>query len=76
MELYFTKFFANEAPREFPIFIVMNTPLAERMRPKSLDEYVGQDHLVGPKGSLTQMIQNSVFPSMIFGDLRVLEKQL
>ncbi len=66
MELYFTKFFANEAPREFPIFIVMNTPLAERMRPKSLDEYVGQDHLVGPKGSLTQMIQNSVFPSMIF----------
>jgi putative ATPase len=44
----------------------MNTPLAERMRPKSLDDYVGQDHLIGPKGSLTQMIQNSVFPSMIF----------
>ena len=44
----------------------MNTPLAERMRPKSLAEYFGQDHLVGPKGSLTQMIKNGVFPSLIF----------
>ena len=44
----------------------MNTPLAERMRPKSLAEYFGQDHLVGPKGSLTQMIENGVFPSLIF----------
>ena len=44
----------------------MNTPLAERMRPKSLGDYFGQDHLVGPKGSLTQMINNGVFPSLIF----------
>lgn len=44
----------------------MNTPLAERMRPKSLTEYFGQAHLVGPKGSLTQMIENGVFPSLIF----------
>ena len=44
----------------------MNTPLAERMRPKSLAEYFGQSHLVGPKGSLTQMIENGVFPSLIF----------
>ena len=44
----------------------MNTPLAERMRPKSLGEYFGQEHLVGPKGSLTQMISNGVFPSLIF----------
>lgn len=44
----------------------MNTPLAERMRPKSLAEYFGQTHLVGPKGSLTQMIENGVFPSLIF----------
>ena len=44
----------------------MNTPLAERMRPKSLGDYFGQDHLVGPKGSLTQMISNGVFPSLIF----------
>ncbi|MDA9811743.1 replication-associated recombination protein A [Flavobacteriaceae bacterium] len=44
----------------------MNTPLAERMRPKSLGDYFGQDHLVGPKGNLTQMISNGVFPSLIF----------
>ena len=44
----------------------MNTPLAERMRPKSLAEYFGQAHLVGSKGSLTQMIENGVFPSLIF----------
>ena len=30
----------------------MNTPLAERMRPKSLADYFGQDHLVGTKGSI------------------------
>jgi len=44
----------------------MNTPLAERMRPKRLADYFGQKHLLGPKGSLTQMIKNGVFPSMIF----------
>lgn len=44
----------------------MNTPLAERMRPKTLADYFGQQHLVGPKGSLTQMIKNGVFPSLIF----------
>ena len=44
----------------------MNTPLAERMRPKSLADYFGQDHLVGTQGSLTQMITNGIFPSLIF----------
>ena len=39
----------------------MNTPLAERMRPKTLADYYGQEHLVGPQGSLTQMIKNGVF---------------
>ena len=43
----------------------MNTPLAERMRPKTLADYFGQQHLVGPKGSLTKMIKNGVFPSLI-----------
>ena len=44
----------------------MNIPLAERMRPKSLKDYFGQDHLIGKKGSLTNMIKNGVFPSIIF----------
>ena len=43
----------------------MNTPLAERMRPRALIYYYGQSHLVGPKGGLTKMIKNGVFPSII-----------
>ena len=43
----------------------MKTPLAERMRPKSLDEYVGQEHLVGPNGGLTPLIKSGNLPSMI-----------
>jgi len=44
----------------------MNTPLAERLRPQSLDDYISQSHLVGPNGSLTKQIQQGVIPSMIF----------
>ncbi|WP_209402012.1 replication-associated recombination protein A [Pseudozobellia sp. WGM2] len=44
----------------------MNEPLAERIRPKSLDEYISQNHLVGEKGSLTQQIKKGVIPSLIF----------
>ena len=43
----------------------MNTPLAERMRPKSLEEYVGQEHLIGPKGRLTLILESGNLPSMI-----------
>ena len=43
----------------------MNTPLAERMRPRALINYYGQSHLVGPKGGLTKMIKNDIFPSII-----------
>ena len=43
----------------------MNTPLAERMRPKSLEEYLGQKHLVGANGALTPMLKNGNLPSMI-----------
>ena len=34
----------------------MSEPLAERMRPRSLDEYVGQRHLVGERAVLRKMI--------------------
>lgn len=43
----------------------MNTPLAERMRPKSLDQYVGQEHLIGPEGGLTPILKSGNLPSMI-----------
>jgi putative ATPase len=41
-------------------------PLAERMRPKSLDDYVGQKHLVGPGAVLRKAIESGALPSMIF----------
>lgn len=46
----------------------MNTlpPLAERMRPKSLDEYAGQQHLVGKGAVLRKAIESGNLPSMIF----------
>lgn len=43
----------------------MNTPLAERMRPKSLDQYVGQEHLIGAEGGLTHILKSGNLPSMI-----------
>ncbi|MBC7391090.1 MAG: replication-associated recombination protein A [Opitutaceae bacterium] len=41
-------------------------PLAERMRPKTLDDFVGQPHLTGEKGVLRKMIANKNVPSLIF----------
>ncbi|MET7028416.1 replication-associated recombination protein A [Sediminicola luteus] len=43
----------------------MNEPLAERVRPKSLEDYVSQNHLVGEKGTLTQQIKKGILPSLI-----------
>lgn len=40
-------------------------PLAERMRPKSLNELIGQEHLVGPNSVLRQAIHSGTIPSMI-----------
>ncbi|NNK88666.1 MAG: replication-associated recombination protein A [Flavobacteriaceae bacterium] len=43
----------------------MSTPLAERMRPKSLDGFISQKHLVGPEGALINSIRQGLIPSMI-----------
>ncbi|WP_339143778.1 replication-associated recombination protein A [Croceitalea sp. MTPC5] len=43
----------------------MNEPLAERMRPKSLSDYISQTHLVGEKGSLTHQISSGTIPSLL-----------
>jgi putative ATPase len=40
-------------------------PLAERMRPETLDEVVGQQHLVGPEGILRKALAGGMLPSMI-----------
>ena len=46
--------------------ILMEAPLAERIRPQKLEDYLSQMHLVGPNGSLTQQIAKGIIPSLIF----------
>lgn len=46
-----------------------DAPLADRLRPKKLSEFVGQEHLVGKDGIITKLLNsktNSAFPSLIF----------
>lgn len=43
----------------------MNAPLAERLRPKQLSDYLSQTHLVGEKGTISQMIKRDLVPSII-----------
>ena len=40
-------------------------PLADRLRPRSLDEVVGQDHLLGPDGTLSRMLERGSLASLI-----------
>lgn len=44
----------------------MQTPLAERLRPNTLDEYIGQEHLIGKTAVLRKAIESGIIPSMIF----------
>ena len=44
---------------------MMNQPLAERLRPRTLDEFIGQSHLVGPGAVLRKMIDAGRVPSII-----------
>lgn len=42
-----------------------NIPLAERLRPKTLDDVLGQEHLTGEKGTIRKMIENNSLNSLI-----------
>src|SRR3569623_1717927 len=42
-----------------------DAPLADRLRPKSLDEVVGQEHLTGPEGAIGRMVAAGRLSSMI-----------
>lgn len=42
------------------------SPLAERVRPRALEDLTGQEHLVGPNGILRKIVQSGNIPSMIF----------
>lgn len=43
----------------------MNTPLAERIRPKNLDDYISQQHLIGPSGAIRKQLEAGVLSSLI-----------
>lgn len=44
----------------------MQAPLAERMRPKNFDEFIGQEDLLGKQGTLRKLLEKKIVPSMIF----------
>ncbi|MGC6470212.1 MAG: replication-associated recombination protein A [Flavobacteriales bacterium] len=41
-------------------------PLAERLRPQTLDDFIGQEHLIGKDGALHKILKNNLIPSLIF----------
>lgn len=43
-----------------------NIPLAEKLRPKTLDDVLGQEHLTGEKGTIRKMLENNSLNSLIF----------
>jgi putative ATPase len=53
----------GSAPRAAP---AAGRPLADRLRPATLDEVAGQAHLTGPDGALTRMIRSGSLGSMVF----------
>ena len=44
----------------------MYQPLADRIRPKTLDEVVGQRHILGENGLLRRVIESGKIPNMVF----------
>src|SRR5258708_11990596 len=45
--------------------VATGAPLSTRMRPRSLDEFVGQDHAVGPQAVLRRALESDTLPSII-----------
>ena len=43
-----------------------NAPLAERMRPRRLEDFAGQYHVVGPQGALQPALDQKRLPSLLF----------
>ena len=55
----------EELPRSTAAAPAEGAPLADRLRPKSLDEVVGQEHLTGPEGAIGRMVAAGRLASMI-----------
>jgi putative ATPase len=52
-------------PRRVPGSAGTTAPLADRMRPRSLDEVLGQDHLIGPDAPLRALVASGELPSLV-----------
>jgi putative ATPase len=57
--------FADQETTRQPDSPAANAPLADRLRPRSLDEVVGQEHLTGPDGAIGRMVAAGKLASMI-----------
>ena len=55
----------NLHAEHFKCHMFSNQPLADRLRPRSLDEFAGQEHLVGSDGVLRKVIESGNVPSFI-----------
>jgi putative ATPase len=55
----------QEIPTKAPEAPAANAPLADKLRPRSLDEVVGQEHLTGPEGAIGRMVAAGKLASMI-----------
>jgi len=60
-----TDLFADEPPTPGPDAPSDDAPLADRLRPNSLDQVVGQEHLTGPEGAIGRMVAAGRLSSMI-----------
>jgi putative ATPase len=56
MDLFSSAGLENDAPR----------PLADRLRPRRLEEVAGQDHLIGPNGALSRLVASGAIGSLVF----------
>jgi len=45
---------------------MFSAPLAERLRPKTLDQYIGQQHIVGTDGVIRRALESGALHSMLF----------
>jgi len=57
--------FADDAPQSAPEEMREDAPLADRLRPRSLAEVIGQEHLTGPEGAIGRMVAAGRLSSMI-----------
>lgn len=58
--------FGHSLEAQAPLGEIMNIPLAERLRPSSLQDVVGQEHLLSSEGFITKIVRGSVPLSLLF----------